>query len=148
MGVLFDYFAAESDAVAATVLNGGPGQVERALPFVDGKGIDPIVMMGKLAALLTGRTDEQVDAERGVLEPVASAGDEGPWVERLPESLVTALPAATEGRLRDVAVPWSQIEEFWGHGNPDVLAGFLSDLADVARRAQQAGQHLYCWSCL
>jgi hypothetical protein len=42
MGVLFDYFAAESDTAAATVLTGGPGQAERPLLFVDGKGIDPV----------------------------------------------------------------------------------------------------------
>jgi hypothetical protein len=146
MGVLFDYFLADSDEVAASVLESSAG--EAGLPFMDGRGIDPVVMMGTAEALLTDRTYEEVDAARGVVPPVAMA-DEGTLVVlRLPDTLVAALAGATDLRLAEVAGPWSQTEEFWGEVDPDVLGGFLGELAELARQAQSGRQHMYCWVCV
>jgi hypothetical protein len=120
---------------------------EQRFPFVDGCGVEPTVQMGTLEALLTGRSYEDVDDERD-LEPMAIWGDEGPMVQRLPDQLVAALASSSEDRLAEVAVPWSQTDEFWGHGDPEALTGLLCELASLARTAQDSGQHLYCWVCL
>jgi hypothetical protein len=47
-----------------------------------------------------------------------------------------------------VAAPWSETEEFRGQGNPEILAEFLLELADLARQANRRGERLYCWICL
>jgi hypothetical protein len=44
-----------------------------------------------------------------------------------------------------VAAPWSQSEEFYGGGDAELLAQFLSALAELARQAFATGGHLYCW---
>jgi hypothetical protein len=45
-------------------------------------------------------------------------------------------------------VPWSQTEEFFGRGDPQILAGLLHELAELARRARHRGERLYCWVCV
>jgi hypothetical protein len=72
MGLLIDYFAASSDDDARTALAAGPGD---RFPSTDGPGIEPVVNLGKLEELLTGKTfDQQLDdpASRPL---VASAND-------------------------------------------------------------------------
>ena len=138
MGVLCDYFAATSDEEAAAAIDrdGAPGGA------VHGKGIDPVVQMGTLEELLTGRDFEEIldgDAD------VVAARDGGQrLVARLSTEVTDALAATTDERLAEVAVPWSQTEEFWGEGDPDVLGSFLRDLAGLARDARGRGQRLYC----
>ncbi len=146
MGVLFDYFLAESDQVATSVLDSGPG--EAGLAFVDGKGIDPVVMMGNAEALLTGRTYDEVTADHGDMPPVALADEGERVVLRLPDGLVAALADASQSRVTEAARPWSQTEEFWGHGDPDALADFLGKLAELARQAQSRRHGMYCWLCV
>lgn len=69
-------------------------------------------------------------------------------VSRLADSLQAALAGAGEARLREVAQPWSETEEFWGQGDPAVLGDRLIGLAALARRGRDTGQRLYCWICL
>lgn len=64
------------------------------------------------------------------------------------DSLAAALANASDERLAEVAVPWSQTEEFWGQADPEELAEFLRDFASLARGAEEAGQRLYCWLCV
>jgi hypothetical protein len=66
----------------------------------------------------------------------------------LTDSLLDALVRASREQLAEVAVPWSQTEEFWGHGDPVFLTEILNDLAGLARRAQQQDHRLYCWICV
>lgn len=70
MGVLFDYFSAASDQAAASAISlpAGPGapsgSTPAASPFdtVPAKAIDPLVQLGTLEALLTGRDYEHIVA--------------------------------------------------------------------------------------
>jgi hypothetical protein len=150
MGILCDYFAASSDEQAASVIDrdGGPRQGDPAFPTVDAKGIVPMVMMGTLEALLTGRTYDEVTAAHPVAEPVAVRDEGERLVVRLAGTLSGALADASDERLAEVAVPWSETEEFWGAGDPAELTPVLRDLAALARRARSDGQHLYCWMCV
>lgn len=155
MGVLFDYFAAKSDAEAAAVIDrvGGPGSSETDPDLVvydtlSVQGIEPVVQLGTLEELLTNRPyDEVADNPRNG-HAVAVRGNGERLVLTITDSLATALAQATDEDLQRIAVPWSQTEEFWGAADPDVLGSVLIDLADLARRADANGNRLYCWVCV
>lgn len=180
MGVLFDYFAADSDEVAASVIDrlGGPGAgvappapsitprrrlfrraIEQAPALRDDapqlvfdtvsvEGIDPVVQLGTLEELLTGRPYDDIVEDPRSGQAVATRNGGERLVLTLTESVTTALAEAGNDRLSGVAVPWSQTEGFWGAGDPEVLAGFLGDLSGLARRARDRDQRLYCWVCV
>lgn len=65
MGLLCDYFLAGSDEAAAGTIGwiGGPGAAsppDQAFEVVDGSGIEPVVQMGTLESILTGRSQKDV----------------------------------------------------------------------------------------
>ena len=66
----------------------------------------------------------------------------------LTEELQAALAAAPRDRIVAAAAPWSRDEEWDGLADPETLADFLVELADLARQAGQRGERLYCWICL
>lgn len=112
------------------------------------KGIDPIVQLGTLEALLTGRPyDDVVEDPRSGHDLASRDGGER-LVITITDSLTAALAGATDEALQQVAVPWSQTEEFWGAADPSDLAGFLVDLGELARGAADRGHRLYCWICV
>jgi hypothetical protein len=145
MGNLYDYFAAADDRTAAATLNDSPNP-ERF--EVISEGIDPVVQMGTLESLLRAVPYEQVMVSRGQGTLVSDPDSVSQWVIRLTDTLRDALAAATAGQLAEVAVPWSQTDEFCGRGDAGLLAGVLGDLAGLARRAQARRDHLYCWVSL
>ena len=174
MSALYDYFSAASDEAAAGVIDraGGPGEpavapapVKRgwfgrtssppplqdmrpAFDTVSAGGIDPVVMMGTLEELLTGRPYDEVinDPRSG---HIVAIRDEGQLlVVALTDALSQALAAASPQRLADVAVPWAATEEFWGQADPHDLAMVLNELSGLAGRAQAKGERLYCWVCV
>ena len=170
MGLLCDYFVAPSDDDAAATIDrdGGPGspmatpRLQRGpgsfrrgaesageagpvevFPTVDAKGIDPVVQMGTLEALLTGRGfDDVLEAQPDVLA-VRNEGER--VVVKVSDGLTAALAGTSDDGLAQVAYPWSKTEEFWGAGDPVVLACVLQDLAGLARLAVDRRQALYCW---
>jgi hypothetical protein len=73
MGLICDYFAAPSDESAAEVVDHDHGPA----PAVPGGRIDPIVVLGTVTALLTGRTFGEVLAASDRRDPVAMQ-DDGP----------------------------------------------------------------------
>jgi hypothetical protein len=119
-----------------------------AFDTVSAGGIDPVVMMGTLEELLTGRPYDEVtnDPRSG---HIVAIRDEGQLlVVALTDALSRALAAASPQRLADVAVPWAAIEEFGGQADPHDLAMVLNELSGLAGRAQAKGERLYCWVCV
>lgn len=162
MGLLCEYFEARSDAEAAATIDwvGGPAQPEakRSLlrrtksstpgfEVVDLGGVEPTVQMGTLEEILTGRSFEDIldDTDDAI---VADRDGGERLVVRLTPGLQVALATATDSRLREAAVPWSETEEFGGLGDPEDLAEGLTELAALARRASANGSRLYCWVCV
>jgi hypothetical protein len=149
VGVLFDYFRAPDASTAAAVLDrvGGPTTPDPDAPVLDavaGKGFEPDVMMRTLQSLLTGVPyDELPEAEL-----VAMEGEDGPWIQQLSEELRDALADAPAGRLPAAAERWVRTEEFWEQPPAAEVLPFLVAVTALARRARQAGERLYCWSCL
>lgn len=122
--------------------------VDESLPVYDtlsAKGIDPLVQLGTLEELLTGRPYDEVIEDPRSGNDLASADGGERLVLTITDALASALAGASDERLSEVAVPWSQTEEFWGQADPEWLAEFLRDFAALARRAEGVGQRLYCW---
>lgn len=112
------------------------------------KGIDPLVQIGTLEALLTGEQYEVIAGRPRAGHKVAERSQDGPWVVTLTDEIQAALAAALREQIVAVAAPWLETEEFRGQGDPEILAEFLLELADLARQANRRGEHLYCWICL
>jgi hypothetical protein len=169
VGVLFDYFSAASDAAAVGAIDllGGPGvplarpsqlglveihqtRAPEGAPFdtVPAKGIDPLVQLGTLEALLTDRSYEQIVTGPRAGQALAIRDGGERQVVTLTDELQVALADADDEQLASVAVPWSQTEEFWGQGDPQDLKRLLHELAELARRARSRDERMYCWVCI
>ena len=106
------------------------------------RGIDPVVQLGTLEELLTGRSFEDILDDPSA-EDIATDGER--LVLRLNDALPPALIAATNQRLAEVATPWAQTEEFGGDADPADLVEFLTGLRELAQRSASRGERLYCW---
>jgi hypothetical protein len=156
MGLICDYFAAPSDESAAEVVDrdGGPAGLPAAVasgagfPTVVGGRIDPVVVLGTVTALLTGRTFGEVLAAGDRRDPVAMEDDGGQVVLRVDDVVVDALTGADDAALLAVAGPWSQTDELAGTLDAESLAEFLRDLAGLARGARGRDEAVYCWVCV
>jgi hypothetical protein len=151
VAVLFDYFVAPSDEVAAGVVDriGGPGSsahpaAPAAFSTVRAPGVDPVVLMGNLERLLTGRSMEEIldDPTSG---PVVVRDGGARAVMRVTSSLARALAEMEDARVGSVALLWSHTREFWGRGDPVALATLLRALASLGREARAEDSEIYCW---
>src|SRR4051812_27646642 len=133
MGLLSDFFAASEDEIAELPELGPEGR----FPTVAAKNVTN-VELATLCGIATGR---DIDVESGgfeallnEIEDVREPGEDGPWVFRVPDSLVEALAAADEARVRDIAREWASTEEWQLSGaNADDLVWLVSDLSRLAR---------------
>lgn len=130
MGVLVDYFTADSEQSARQTLSSGPEAAN--LPSVDCKGwLDEL---DTLAAELSGRDLSEFGDSQLVVDDGESAG-----VERMASETVTALAAIDDARLREYA------EE-------ELLDAFelerITALRDLAQDAVRLNQGMYRWTCV
>jgi len=151
MGVLYHYFAASSDELAASAIDllRGPGaSAGKSFDAIPGNRIDPVVQMSSLEALLTGRQHDEILHGLGADTVVASRDDGQQLVVALTGALQAALLRADEPQLAVIAIPWAQTEGLQGQADPEALASWLGELASLARRAATRRQRLYCWVCV
>jgi hypothetical protein len=150
VGVLFDYFRAPDASTAVAMLErvGGPmaGPDAPLLDAVDGKGIDPEVMMRTLQSLLTGIPYDELPW--GEMLAMTPGRKDGPSVWRLTVELRDVLAEAEVGRLPAIAGQWVCTEEFGDRTTAADVLPFLYEVTAMARRARQAGELLYCWCSL
>jgi hypothetical protein len=104
-------------------------------------------MLGMLEALLTGRDYEEIFRGPRAHKALAIEDEGEQVVTTLTDELQAALADADDEQLAAVVVPWSQIEEFRG-ADSGSLARWLGDFADLARRARDRSERLYCWVCV
>lgn len=153
MGVLYDYFRASDDGSAVKLvedLGGGPVVTDAdssTVDAVDLKGIDPRVTLARLVCLVRGI---EWNAEAVEERLVWSKDEEGPWVSFIGDDARDALASIAEERMPSLSAAWGRTDELAWHGPlpDDVMLPVIEDIAALARRAQDAGDHLYCWSCL
>lgn len=145
---LCDYFSAADDEAAVAVAS-SPGEPEwSARDTVSLKGIDPVVALARLEAIVTGRGHEEAgrDPRCGLL--LSEADVDGPLVFSVSDTLVNALTVASGDDLRRFARSWSATAELRHHQvDAETAAGALEALTGLARRARSAGLRVYCrWS--
>jgi hypothetical protein len=146
--VLCDYFAATDDSTAVGVLDvGGPSAA--GLDMISLKGLDPVVVMVELEAILTGCTYEEASQRPRAGRVLSSSDSESAMVVSVSDSLQEALVSAAREQLVDAAAPWSKTEEMQ---QADITRDHALDvlvlLSELAQRARSAGLRLYCWWAL
>ncbi|GIH10369.1 hypothetical protein Rhe02_84360 [Rhizocola hellebori] len=157
MGVLYDYFRAADDATVLELmekLEGGPIVTGEGtgVDAIDFKGIDPGVALGQLVAFaLNVPWDVDLVSDELVWPSEEEAEEgEGAIVTRLPDSVRDVLAAITPDQVPQLAQQWVGIEEFAGYDDTDeeFCAGGIEEVAGLAQRARDHGEHLYCWCSL
>lgn len=101
------------------------------------RGLDTIKLVTLWSLVEAGSPDDRFD-ERMDSVKVLSAGDDGPWVDILPDRLVTALAEIAEideNEVECLEASWSQTEEFdgWDMSEIDGLTRLIGDLAQTAK---------------
>ena len=137
MGVLFEYFSAISNDVAASVIDrpggpasstGAPSETPPHVAFdvVATKGIDPVVQLGNLEALLTERPFDDVRASprSGALVDIR---DDGELLVLAVTDELTAALAAADVRYFDHR---SRMPRAFEIGEPPLRATDLARMAD------------------
>ena len=106
MGVLTELVVADESEAPAV---GGSSVPSHTWPGIDAKGIDQVKLAKLMSILLSQPYQNSFVAEFTQLH---EQSEDGPWVFKLPPRLVTALAALDEHWLMQVAMEWSQIQEF------------------------------------
>ncbi|MBY8881295.1 hypothetical protein [Actinacidiphila acidipaludis] len=149
---LCDYFSAPDDAAAVAVIGTPGGPIPAGFDAISLKDIDPVVVLGRLEALIAERGHAAAgtaESAAGAAQLVSSPDSEGPFVFRVPDTLTAALAAAGPAELVRAAEPWSRTDELRQFGiDAPTAAGMLEVLAALARRAREGKARVYCWWAL
>lgn len=161
MGVLVDYFRAPNGEAALRLLDEGDGvprgpATVAGLDALDAKGIDPHVALDELVGLILCvpwsvdliQTRLVWPPEETSRVPEDSPWNTGPWLEELDDRIRDALAEADDHALPSVAEKWVRIEEPGADADTAPALRFIESLVALARRARQANDHLYCWTCV
>jgi len=123
------------------------------------RGIEPIVILGQLIADISGIEFEKLKVEETNIYPSGPEPSVEDWLEdRLPEDspwhqgiycnqltnvVRDSLAGLSESSVKDFALQWSKIEEWFGAGDIDSLEQTVEDLSALAKRAQMTQKNLY-----
>ncbi|MEV0093725.1 hypothetical protein [Streptomyces sp. NPDC050738] len=146
MGVLYGYFAAadDDDAVRAVVRE-DDAPIATGYDGFDVNAMDPVVALLPAEVLITGRAAEVTEADPRHGHLIAMIGEGEVLCLSLTDALRDALAAADRAALHGVARVWAGSDVFDTPPDPDGLAGFLGQAADLARRAVEQRHRLYSW---
>ncbi len=149
MGLLSDFFVADVSEVGGVAARAPAGR----FPTVESKSVDD-VMLATLTGIATGRDFKPEEAFAQLLEEVGDPVDEaseeeGPWVWRVPDALLTTLASASGSELGQIAREWAATEEWSAHNaEADDLRELLAEVAELARHAQRADKSVFLWLSL
>ena len=144
MSVLSDYFSAPSDEAAASVV--ADLLSDTGYDVLEMNNLFPDYHLLPVEVFLTGRSTEAVKDGPRHCKLLASVDDYQVVVVTVSDELTASLAAASSEQLAEAAESWAQFEDFRG-SDTSGLAGFLGDLASLARRATARNEHLYCKMC-
>jgi hypothetical protein len=68
-------------------------------------------------------------------------------LEELSPRVRDTLATVEDARFSELAAQWAGVEELYDVDERDLLV-LIKDLVGLARRARDAGDKVYCWSCL
>jgi hypothetical protein len=157
VSLVCDYFVAGGDEEAAVTADwpGGPSQsperrwwrrtTVRPFPSVRSSGIEPVVLMGRLAGLLAGK-DVGAPVEGSAASELAASVRGPRTVFRVSDGLARALADVDVGMLHAVAGRLS-VPGVLADVDVDVLVRELAQLVAIARLGRRDHKSLYCWTC-
>src|SRR5215213_5525106 len=127
---LTDYFIAADDDAARAAVTLGPIPAE--FVTVEAKNLDPVVALGTLTAILTGRDYDEVTGHPRHGHAITDTGPSAEsFVLTVPDGLRDALAAADDHLLMRTAQRWATTEELTTFP-PEALADFTKELAALA----------------
>jgi hypothetical protein len=153
-----EIFASESDENAAGALDQGPSVAGGYDVFVSGP-LDQIAISSLGALVLDRKLSYDDPATYGptydslvdeLAKTVHSRGDDGPWIYRFPDRVVSGLAALSPEEADAIAGEWGETEEFteqWGLG-PEAATEATHALRDLAARASSSNHRVYLWQTL
>ena len=145
--MLIDLIAAPSAEAKAILTT--PGH-EAVWPTLVAKTVDQI-KLASLAFLLSGKdfSDAMVVEYSESFVPLATGGDDGPWVDLVPPDLVASLVVMQDDRIDHFAQAWALTEELqldrWSVAD---ASAFLSELKHFATEATESKRDLLLWVCV
>lgn len=141
MSVVSDYFSAPSDQAAARAVT--DDLYQPPYDVLQMRDLFPDYHLVPVEVFLTGRSAEAVTEGPRHGRLLASADDDAVVVLTVSDELTAGLAAAGSDQIAAAAESWSRFEDFQGKDTSG-LAGFLGELAGLARRATARKEHLYC----
>ena len=141
---LISAFSAEAEAILTTPRH------EAAWPTLVAKTVDQI-KLASLAFVLNGKelSDAAVVEYSESFLPLATGGDNGPWVYLMPADLVASLVVMQDDRIDRFAQAWALTEELqldrWSRAD---ASAFLSELKRFAIETSESKRELLLWVCL
>jgi hypothetical protein len=164
MGVLYDYFHAVDGGTAVEWAIGPGGDWQHGRPldeigadWIDAKGLDPDLVLGQLVAHADGvlfrdlgdgpdlrwPDQRQWPYSRKALEGEASPWDTGILLQEIPDRWRDTLAGIAHEAVPAIAARWVGSEEanFSDQLHAEDCARVFMALA---RRAREAGNHVYC----
>ena len=147
--VMCDYFSASDDETAVRVLDQPGGPYDAAFDAVPLKGIDPVVTMAELEAILTGCTYDEASERPRSGQLLSSPEFESAVIVSVSDTLQEALACTAHPSLAGFAEQWAETAELWRDAiTADIATEVLDLLAGLASRARSSGCRLYCWWAL
>lgn len=118
-------------------------------PTLEAKGIDQ-VKLASLRFILRGEPpeDHAVIQYMKSFDAQADGGDEGPWIDSLPEDLVGLLATIAASDIPNLAAAWANTDEAkldrWVAADVESL---LAELSAFAAGAVAQGKRVLLWVC-
>jgi hypothetical protein len=147
MGVINEIFAAQPSEITPALIDHGP---DGHMPSIGGKGMGSIELALLHQALRGRTTPPQFDEDDVGAELLACGGDQGPWMFRLSDDLVTRLSLASKFDLERTHTLLIQNEAFECDSPADHqgLSEWLVEMRRMASNARSGSKNLYLWTSL
>jgi hypothetical protein len=145
--MLIDLVAAKPEDAEVILSNLGHASI---WPTLEAKTVDQ-VKLASLAFILGTKplVPDAIGEYIKEFKALASGGDEGPWIDQLPDVLVKDLAALHEEQIPAAAAAWAATEEArLDRWNAKDTEAFLRELSAFAASAAAQGRTVLLWLCL
>jgi hypothetical protein len=145
--MLIDLIAAPAEDARVMLSTSGHANI---WPTLEATTVDH-VKLASLAFILKGKSLEDAPIVEYVqtFQRLADGGEEGPWIDLVPATLVEDLATLGEEQMEAVANEWANSEaakrDRWDAKH---VASFLRELSAFAASALTQGRDVLMWLCL
>lgn len=146
MGVQNFLLMASSEAAASVAAAAEPAEEWNGFRF---RGLDNIKLITLWALIEAGSPDDDFESRLDQV-PRISERESGPWVDVVPDGMLSTLAEIASMEVEEsaaLASLWGQTEEFEGWEASDVQ-DLLCSIGDLADSAQLEGKMLLLWTSL